>query len=165
MKKRRIYDKLFVKTTERNSILMDLKKFIKKALTGACIYFSIITLLYGFIVALIYSEADEILLEGERIYFFFLFSLMFSLANSVLAIDSVSSFLRHILHYFITILAFLFCVLLPATNERTGASFIIVGLSALTLIYVLIFVAITVIKSSISRKRNKKEEYQKRFSK
>ncbi len=144
---------------------MDLKGFIKKTLTGACIYFSTITLLYGFVVALIYAEADEILLEGTRIYFFFLFSLMFSAANAVLKIDSVSSFLRHVLHYFITIFAFLFCILLPATNEKTGASFIVVGLSAITLLYVLIFVAITVIKSSILRKRNKNEEYKKRFSK
>lgn len=144
---------------------MDLKNFIKKTLTGATVYFSIITLLYGFVVALIYTEAEEILLEGSRIYFFFLFSLMFSSANAILKIDSVSSFLRRILHYFITVLAFLFCILLPATNEKTGASFIVVGLSALTLIYVLIFVAISAIKASLSRKRNKKEEYQKHFSK
>ncbi|MBR2388326.1 MAG: hypothetical protein IKB02_06105 [Clostridia bacterium] len=144
---------------------MDLKSYVKKTLAGACIYFSIITLLYGLLVALIYTEAEEILLEGSRIYFFFLFSLMFSAANSVLKIESVSSFLRRILHYFITVLAFLFCVLLPATNDKTGASFIIVGLAALTLIYVLIFVAFSLIRSSVSRKQNQKEEYKKHFSK
>ena len=144
---------------------MDLKKFIKNTLSRACIYFSIITLFYGLIVALVYTESDEILLEGTRIYFFFLFSLIFSAANSVLAVKSISSFLRQILHYFITVFAFLFAILLPATNEKTGAGFVVVGLSALTLIYVLLLVAISVVKSFIAKKRNKEEEYKKHFSK
>lgn len=143
--------------------LKNLKSFIEKTLSTACIYFSIITLIYSFIVALIFPEADEILLEGTRIFFFFLFSLMFSCANSLLATKSFPSFPRHLLHYFITVFAFLLCILLPATNAKTGASFIVVGLSAFTLVYLFILVIISVIKSSVAKRRNKKEAYENLF--
>ena len=142
---------------------MNYKSFIKNTLVSACIFFTIITLLYGFIVALLYSDAEEIWLEGRRIILFFLFSALFSIANSILSVHSIPSVVRYLSHYFICGAAFCICILVPALNASTRASFIVVGLSAYTLVYLLIAAVIAVTRTSIKRNREKKEEYTNRF--
>ena len=144
---------------------MDLNLFIKKTLAGTCKYFTVITVLYTIIVAVIHPKEDELLLGGVFIFSFFAFSFLFALANSILKIESLPSVVRRLAHFFIVAGAFLFCVLFPNLDSNLGGSFIIIGMSAFTLVYVICAAVIAIVKSSVSRKRNKNEEYQNRFSK
>ena len=143
---------------------MDLKTFVKKTLINTSVIFSLVTLFYCLLVALVNASATEILLEATRIILFFFFALLVSLANSILGVKLIPSALRYILHFLLCGFAFYLCVLFPLIDAGAGGSFVVVGLSAFTLLYVIVLVVITVIKSNVTRKKEKKQDYTKRFS-
>ena len=143
---------------------MDLKTFVKKTLINTSVIFSLVTLFYCLLVALVNASATEILLEATRIILFFFFALLVSLANSILGVKPIPSALRYILHFLLCGFAFYLCVLFPLIDAGAGGSFVVVGLSAFTLLYVIVLVVITVIKSNVTRKKEKKQDYTKRFS-
>ena len=143
---------------------MDLKKFINKTLINCARLFTVITVCYSLLVILVNAEAEEILLEATRIVLFFIFSLMVSLANSILSVKTIQGAIRYISHFFLCAVAFYLCLLVPLIDAGAGGSFVVVGLSAFTLLYVVAFVVITVVKSSLTRKKEKKQEYTNRFS-
>ena len=140
---------------------MDVKSIIKKIFTTTCIIFTAITVFYCILVSLINHDAEQILFDGTRIVLFFFFALILSLANAVFSVKIIPSAVRYILHYILCIIAFYLCVLFPVNIPSAG--FVLVGLSLFTVIYVLISVAISVIKSKIQRSKEKKETYTKRF--
>ena len=143
---------------------MDLKSIIKKIFISTCVIFTIATVFYCILVAIINHSANEILFEGTRIILFFLFALIISLANTVFGIKQIHTALRYVIHYILCALAFYLCVLFPI--ETTSApSFVLIGLSLFTVIYVLASAALVIIKSKIQRKKEKKETYTAKFSK
>ena len=144
---------------------MDLKSIIKKISISTCVIFTAITICYCILVSLINPDAEEILFEGTRIVLFFFFSLIVSLANAVLAIESLPSWSRHVIHYVLCTFAFYLCVLFPSVQANTKASFVIVGISLFTVLYVLVAAVVSIFKSKIKRNKEKKETYTKRFSK
>ena len=109
---------------------MDLKTFVKKTLINTSIIFSLVTLFYCLLVALVNASATEILLEATRIILFFFFALLVSLANSILGVKLIPSALRYILHFLLCGFAFYLCVLFPLIDAGAGGSFVVVGLSA-----------------------------------
>ena len=143
---------------------MDLKIFIKKTLINSAILFTTMTVLYSLLVILVNADAKEILLEASRILLFFIFSVMVSLANSILGVKAIPSALRYVLHFLLCAAAFYLCMLFPLVNAGAGGSFVVVGLSAFTLVYVIGLVIITIIKSTVTRKKEKKQDYTNRFS-
>ena len=143
---------------------MDIKSIIKKIYTNTCIIFTIATVLYCIIVGIVNSEADEILFEATRIVLFFFFALLVSMANAVFSVKLIPTALRYIIHYVLCAFAFYLCVLFPS-NTTAYASFVFIGLSLFTVVYVLVCVLISVFKTKIQRKKEKKETYTKQFSK
>ena len=144
---------------------MDIKSIIKKVLLSTCVFFTAITVLYCTLVAILNPDAKQILFEGTRIVLFFIFSLLVSLANAVLSVQIIPSVARRIIHYVLCAIAFYLCVLFPLVQAQTTASFIFVGLSLFTVLYVLTVVLINVIKSKNQRNKEKKETYTNQFSK
>lgn len=143
---------------------MDLKTFIKKTCLNTCIIFTAVTLFYCLLVSLVNASATEILLDATRIILFFFFALLVALANSLFSAKLIPAAFRYILHFLLCGFAFYLCLLFPLIEAGAGGSFVIVGLSAYILIYVIGLVLITIVKSSISRHKEKKQEYTNRFS-
>lgn len=143
---------------------MDLKRFIKNTLINTCIIFTVATLFYCLLVSFVNAEATEILLEATRIILFFFFALLVAIANSLFEVKLIPSAFRYLMHFLLCGFAFYLCLLFPLIEAGASGSFVIVGLSAYTLIYVTGLVVITIIKSSISRKKEKKQNYTNRFS-
>ena len=143
---------------------MDLKTFIKNTLINTCRIFTVATLFYCLLVSLVNASATEILLEATRIILFFFFALLVSLANSLLSVKLIPSAFRYILHFLLCGFAFYLCLLFPLIEAGAGGSFVIVGLSAYTLLYVIGLVVITIIKTSVTRAKDKKQDYTNRFS-
>ena len=143
---------------------MDIKSIIKKISTNTCILFTIATVLYCIIVGIINSDADEILFEATRIVLFFFFALIVSLANAIFSVKLIPTAFRYIIHYVLCAFAFYLCVLFPV-NTSSYASFVLIGLSLFTVVYVIVCVLISIFKSKAQQKKEKKETYKNQFSK
>ncbi len=141
---------------------MDIKQYISKFFSRACVYFTAMILIYTAVVALINNDANEILIGGVRILFFFIFSLLFSLANVIYGIKSISSPVRFLIHYLITLFACCICLFLPASLAPSG---FIVGIVFFSVIYFLVAAIYALILSLHKKRLEKKEVYEKKFSK
>ena len=69
---------------------MTVKGFIKKTLTHACVYFTVIMLFYIIIAAIVNVNDSRLLLEAGRTALFFVFSLLLACANTVFSIKALS---------------------------------------------------------------------------
>lgn len=143
---------------------MDLKSILKKIFINTCIIFTAVTVLYCILVAIVNSDAEQILFEGTRIVLFFFFALLISLANAVFLINLLPTAGKYILHYLLCIFAFYLCVLFPI-QAAAAPGFVLIGLSLFTVAYVIVSAAISIIKAKIQRKKEKKETYTAKFSK
>lgn len=141
---------------------MNINQQFTKLLTNTCSYFTAIILAYTAVVAIINTAANEILIGGVRILFFFIFSLLFSLANVVYGIKTISAPVRLLLHYLITIFACYICLFLPASLRPSG---VIVGIVLFSILYFFLVAMRALVLSLIKKRLEKKEVYEKKFSK
>ena len=141
---------------------MTVKQYLSKLLTHTCCYFTGIILIYTVVVSLINANENEILLSGVRVLFFFIFSFMLSLANLVYGIKSISSPVRLLIHYLLTIFACYICLILPASLAPSG---VIVGIVFFSIIYFVLAGILTLLSSVRKKQIEKKEAYEKKFSK
>ena len=162
MKKTRICDILNGYTTERNELLvMEINKLIKKTLCASCIYFTVISAVYMLILRII-NVGDTAAVEADRILLFFLFSLLFSVANTIKSIKRINSALRNIAHYIICLFSFYACFMLP-TNMRL--SFVFTGLVIFTVAYLIVVSSIAIFKSRLNSNKEKSLSYSNQFKK
>ena len=143
---------------------MDLKSIIKKIFISTCVIFTAVTVFYCILVALMNSDDERILFEATRIVLFFFFALIVSLANAVFTMKQIPTALRYIIHYLLCAFAFYLCVLFPI-ESIAAPSFVLIGLSLFTVIYVLACAVISIVKSKLQRKKEKQETYTAKFSK
>lgn len=141
---------------------MDIKRKIAKLLTDTAVYFTVIVLIYSIIVALVHTDASEILVSGLRILFFFIFSLLFSFANLIYGIDWISAPIRLLCHYLLTIFAVYICLLLPAALRPSG---MLVGFLFFTILYFVLQTIAYFFRKARRKRLEKKEEYTNKFSK
>ena len=141
---------------------MFIKSFIKKVLTHACVYFSILTALYSAIVMIIYVDDETVLLDASRVLLFFVAALLFSLANAFLGLTKLHGALRSVVHYLLTVFAFCTCMMLPISPE---GSTMLVGIAIFTLLYLVIAGILALFRSRYRKKSEKTTEYSSQFSK
>ena len=140
---------------------MDLKKLISGIWSYACGLFTAMTAIYALIVTIM-TVNQEIYLSGERIIMFFLFSLIFAIANSILKITSINSVIRYILHFAAIGLDVYFCLLMPADMQ---GSKIVVGIAFYTVIYLIIMAIRSIFRTKLRANLEKTEEYKRQFKK
>lgn len=141
---------------------MEFKDFVNKIMKQACVCFTMATLLYTLIVAAINIGAEEILISAERIILFFIFSFIFSLANSVLGAKSLSTTLRFFIHYILSMLACYFCLILPISPRPSDA---VVGIALFSVLYFAVLAVALIIRSISKKIRERKEEYKDHYIK
>ncbi len=140
---------------------MEIKKLIKKALTSACIYFTVITALYMLILQIANIDSGAAAVEAHRVLLFFIASVLFAIAGMIMGMQNIHMALRYIIHYAISVLTFYFCFLLPINMSE--ASFAFTGVVIFTLIYVVAAAAIGIFKSRLRANREKSEAYNSQF--
>ena len=101
---------------------------------------------------------------GGGAHDFFFFALIVSLANAIFSVKLIPTAFRYIIHYVLCAFAFYLCVLFPV-NTSSYASFVLIGLSLFTVVYVIVCVLISIFKSKAQQKKEKKETYKNQFSK
>ena len=141
---------------------MGIGKLIKKHLCHACVCFTLITAVYMLIMLLIYPEDEAVLVEASSIILFFVFSVFFGMANTILSIDAIPSALRYVLHYIICIFAFYTCLILPYSSTVGAAVVICIAFSFL---YAIVMVVIGIFRAKLKKNREATATYTKQFSK
>ena len=141
---------------------MNIKQTIRKILTDACVLFSFITAIYALIIALVYVNQEQVLMEAGRVVLFFVFSLLVSAANVIYRQTSMSGSVRFLLHFLISTLAFYLCFLLPLSMP---GSRVLVGLILFILCYFLVMGTIALFTSRFRKNRDAHEEYQSQYTK
>lgn len=141
---------------------MNIKAFIKKVLTSACIYFSIITAIYSIVVMIVYVDDNAVLLDASRVLLFFVASLLFALANGVLSITKLHGALKLLIHYLLSLFAFCTCMMLPLSPE---GSTMLIGIATFTVIYLIAAGLVALFRSRYKAKAEASREYTSQFSK
>ena len=139
---------------------MNVKFFIKRLLTHSCIYFSLITVLYALVTAIVNVNDDKILLDAGRVMLYYLFALLFAAANSIKEIKALHKAVAVSLHYAITVFAFYACFFLPIDMSTSN---VFIGLAIYTVAYVIVSVIIAVFKARFRANAEVKQKYKPQF--
>ena len=137
-------------------------KLIKKWLSHTCVYFTIVTLIYMIIQAIVNVNDEALLLDAGRTALFFVFSLLIALANTVFGIDKLMTSLKVVIHFIIVMFAFYACLLLPLSMP---ASSVFVGLAFAAIAYAIIMGLVALFRSRFKRISENHDNYEKKFNK
>ncbi len=140
---------------------MELKKLFKKLLNSACIIFTVVTALYMLVLQLINITDAEAAVEAGRVLLFFVFSLLLSIANTLLSIEKIHLALRYLSHYVITTFGFWSCFCLPNKMNMSRA---FVGIVIFSLIYAVIMIIVGVFSRRFKKATKPEKKYEKQFS-
>ena len=137
---------------------MNIWQIIKKSLTEACVIFCVI---FAFIAIFVLSmDKSEGLYSLGQTFLFFIFSLIFALANVVMRIKSLSFALRLFLHFLMTALGFYLCFLLYMGMQGTQ---VLVGLFLYAVVYFISALIIGLLVSRFRKIKNAHSDYEKKF--
>ena len=130
---------------------------IKDALTKACIYFTLITLILT-ATAIFFN-----LMLNQGTYFMFaLAALGAGLTVQIFKIERLPLASRHIAFFILLYLDFLL-VIIPLSQHTVSSNTTLLLSVAFTVIYLVIFGIVLGIKAIINSVRNKKSNYEKQF--
>lgn len=141
---------------------MNLKSLTKNIFKNACIFFTVFTALYSIIAAIVNVDDSVVRLEVSRIILFFVASILFSAANGIFKLPRVHSAVKFIIHYLLTLAAFWACMMLPLSLDTSTS---IVGAVLFSILYLVIAVITTLIRSRYKKNADKDEEYVPQYKK
>lgn len=140
---------------------MEIKKLFKKLLNSTCIIFTVVTAAYMLVLQIINITDSVAAVEAGRVLLFFVFSLLLSIANTLLSIEKIHLALRYIFHYIISTFGFWTCFCLP---NKMNASKTLVGIVIFSLVYALIMSVIGIFSRRLKKSRSSEKKYEKQFS-
>ena len=141
---------------------MEIKQLIKKYITKACIYFTLITAAYMLGMVFINTSTDSPAVEASRVLLLFTFSILWAIADSIRAFKKIPAPLGRVIHFVICLFAFYTCFMLAV---RMHPSNIITGLVIFSLAYWCILAIKTFFASRLQRNRESSQEYKGQFKK
>ena len=141
---------------------MNLKALTKNIFKNACIIFTVFTAIYCIISAIINVDDSLDQLEVSRVILFFIASILFATANGVFKIERLHVAVKFILHYVLTLFAFWACMLLPLSLDTSTA---IVGVALFSVLYLIVALIASLIRSRYKKNTDKDEEYVPQYKK
>ncbi len=137
---------------------MNIWQIIKKSLTEACVIFCVI---FAFIAIFVLSiDKSEGLYSLGQTFLFFIFALIFAIANVIMRIKKLSFALRLFLHFLITALGFYFCFMLYMGMKGTQ---LLIGLFLYAVVYFICALVIGLLVSRFRKIKNAHSDYEKKF--
>ena len=103
----------------RKDSIMKTSVVIKRLFIGACVYYSIFSLLLLLITVIISGQSSGSILSVPNILLLFPFSFSLSGAEFIRKSDKLSSGIRLLLHYVILAAAFLLFLWAPSNAQKT----------------------------------------------
>ena len=148
------------KLLERIKLQMTVKGFFKKWLVDACVYFTVFMLIYIILAAIVNVGDGALRLDAGRTVLFFVFAFLLAAANTIFRLDRISTALRVIIHYVLTLFGFYSCFLMTL-NMRVAQVFI--GLVLFTVLYFIIFGIVAAFRAKYRSNTERSEKYEKRY--
>ncbi|MBE6592782.1 MAG: DUF3021 domain-containing protein [Ruminococcaceae bacterium] len=139
---------------------MDIKKLTKNILTSACIYFTLINAVYMLFMTFITTGDDSPAIEASRVLLFFVFSLLWALADAIRKVKAIPFPLGRIIHFVICAFGFYSCFMLAV---RMTPSNILTGLIIFSLVYWSCVGLKAFFSSRLKRNREQSQKYQGQF--
>ena len=124
---------------------MKFSTLIKQLLTGACVYYAIASLLLLLINILIKGSISEVAISVLNVVLLFPFGLAMSGAQMLLKSPSLPKLAGMLLHFTITLTAFLLFLLLPA-NPHAKAGYYLIALLLVAILYWIGYAVVTLTK-------------------
>ena len=146
---------------ERIEPHMNIKDMIKRILTGACVLFTVITAIYALLMALFYQNEEQTLLDAERVFLFFIFSLLFSGANAIYRLRTLSSPIRLLIHFLICTPSFYICFVMPL-GLPTNTEVVAVGI--FIFFYFVVMGILALIRSRFRKNMEEATAYRRQYS-
>ena len=137
-----------------------MKDFINKIIVPACIYFTLFTVPFAFIMFVIYGKDG--IFTAHRVAASFGFMLALAASNALLKGNKLTLPLRVALHAIITGVGFWLFMLLPLGNESINP---LIGLLIYYVIYAVIMAIIGLRNASAHRRADREQEYSSMFKK
>ncbi len=133
---------------------------LKKALTQACVAFTLLVSLYSLIILLAYSADPDssLAVSATRIVLCLPFSLTLGFANRLFDSKSLDTWLKTVLHFIAVMLAAYLCLLLPLGADLTPST-ALVGIFLFALLYALIFGAVALSRGKRAQAANREKDY------
>ena len=140
---------------------MEIKKLLKKMINSTCIIFTVVTAAYMLVLQITNITDTDAGVEASRVLLFFVFSLLLSIANTLLSIQKLHLALRYSLHYAITAFGFWTCFCLP---NKMSASRTLVGIVIFSVVYAIIMTLIGIFSRRLNKIQKSDKKYEKQFS-
>ena len=137
---------------------MNVWKIIKKSLTEACVIFCVIFSLIAIFV--LSMEKAEGLYSLGQTFLFFIYALIFAMANIIMRMKSLSFAFRSFAHFAITALGFYLCFLLYMGMAGTQ---VVIGLFFYTVAYAICALIIGAFVSRFRKIKNAHSDYESKF--
>lgn len=157
-----IYVILIGYTTKGFNLNMDTKRLIKGAICSACIYFTLITAAYMLIMLFITTGDDSPAIEASRVLLFFVFSVLWAIADVIRFIKAIPSPLGSVIHFGICLFGFYACFMLPVNMRPSN---VLTGLIIFTVIYWAYVAIKAFFKARLKTNRDASKKYEDQFKK
>ena len=129
---------------------------LKSILTGGAVIYTIFVLLLAFL-------QGEAVASGS-LRFLLLFSLAFSSANYIQKNAKISSFLKFLVHFILTVGGLFLFVILPTPAEGNSSSHYFVVLCFFTALYLLVYGTAVFFRARWKKEIRREESYTPQFS-
>lgn len=134
-----------------------MKAFWDKILRPACVYFTLMTLLYAAGVYAIYGQSSNGgALSSLRVLLVLVFALILSTANSLFRIQKLNAALRLLAHAAVSGVGFWLCLVRPLDLEGSGE---LMGLLIYFVVYAAVALVVILHRSQTAKKNNRESEY------
>ena len=137
---------------------MNIWKTIKRSLTEACVIFCVIFSLIAIFV--LSMEKAEGLYSLGQTFLFFIYALIFAMANVVMRMKSLSFAFRLFSHFAITTLGFYLCFMLYMGMVGTQ---VVIGLFLYAVAYAICALIIGFFVSRFRKLKNAHSDYENKF--
>ncbi len=135
-----------------------MKKYIKKIVTAACIYYTAATFLILFLYWALNSDLSRGV-QPRSLIFILPFAICFATANVIFGHAPIGPGMRVLLHFLLTVGGAWIFLYLPGRDPAAAGSQGLILFLALTILYAIIMGAVLVFKARIKRVQRDESEY------
>ena len=139
---------------------MNIKATIKRVISHASVYFTVLTALYAFLVMIVNVSEESTKLLASQLLFIFIFSLLAAGGGELLRLERPTAVIRVLMHYAILLFGFYTCFLLPMDMK---GSQLFVGIFLFTLVYGIVMGIRAGIRARFRANTKSGEAYQKQY--
>ena len=139
---------------------MNIKAILKRVISHASVYFTVLTALYALLVMIINVTDEGAKLLASQLLFIFLFSVLASIGREFLYTEHISTGLGVLVHYVILLFAFYTCFLLPLGMQGVQ---IFVGIFLFSLVYGIVMGVRALIRARFRANSPKEKAYTKQY--